>query len=229
MARIEYELRDNVAVLRWDDGKANTVSPDLLVELNAALDRVQTEEAKALVLAGRPGRFCAGFDLGTLSGGDKAASAALVRAGAELALRLYGFPTPTIIACTGHALGMGAVLLLSADLRFGASAEYKIALNESAIGMFLPTFGIELARDRLSKRHLTRSAIHAEIHSAASAVDAGFLDRVAPSDSLLEDAVAEGARLAAYSGPHMARTRLSFRQPTIDVIRASLDYEFPVQ
>lgn len=227
MSRIEYEAHNDVAVLHWNDGKANTVSPDLVDELNAALDRVTKEKAKAVVIEGRPGRFCAGFDLGTLrNGGSDAGS--LVRTGAELALRLYGFPVPTLLACTGHALGMGAVFLLSADVRFGAAGDYKIALNESAIGMALPTFGIELARDRLSKRHLTRSAILAEIYSASAAFDAGFLDRVCTDDSLLDETVAEAERIATYSGSHMARTRRGFRQPTIDIIRTSLDHEFPL-
>lgn len=227
MSRIDYEARDDVAVLHWDDGKANTVSADSVGELNDALDRVTGENAKAVVLAGRAGRFCAGFDLGELRG-SREESSSLVRSGAELALRLFGFPVPTLIACTGHALGMGAVLLLATDVRYGASGDHKIALNESNIGMHLPTFAVELARERLSKRHVTRSAILGEIYAPSGAVDAGFLDRVCSPETLLDETVAEAARIASYSGPHISRSRLGFRQPTIDAIRTSLDHEFPV-
>jgi len=56
----------------------------------------------------------------------------LVTAGAELALRLYGFPRPVVAACTGHAIAMGALLLLCADARLGTEGDFKIGLNEVA-------------------------------------------------------------------------------------------------
>jgi enoyl-CoA hydratase len=94
-----YELRGSIAVVTLDDGKANALSPDVIAQIHASLDRAE-KEAKALLLVGRPGRFSAGFDLSVMrQGGDVVAS--LVRAGAELALRLYEFPMPVVMACTG--------------------------------------------------------------------------------------------------------------------------------
>ena len=53
---IQYRLDGAVAVITMDDGKANALSPASITALDAALDRAE-EEAKAVVLAGRPGRF----------------------------------------------------------------------------------------------------------------------------------------------------------------------------
>ena len=123
--RLRYEGREGTAFLHWDDGKSNSVSSETLGELNAALDRAEQEAATAIAIVGRPGVFCAGFDLKELgAGGDT--MRALVRTGAELLVRLYRFPLPVVMGCSGHALGMGALVLLSADVRFGSAGEHKI-------------------------------------------------------------------------------------------------------
>jgi len=225
MARIDYEAHDDVAQLRWDDGKANALSMETLAELNDAIDRAEKEAAKALLLIGRQGVFCAGFDLAALGvGGD--GTRTLVRGGAELLIRLYGLSIPVAIACTGHSLGLGALLLLAADLRFGAPGPHKIGLNEVAISLPLPTFGVELATARLSRRHLTRSTQLAEIYDPEGAVDAGFLDRVCAEGVLHDQIAAETTRLAGLGGKAFAITKQRLREATIERIRASLEDEF---
>ncbi len=217
---VRIEIRDGLAVIRLDDGKANAFSMPLLEALGAALDRAE-RDARAVVLIGRPGRFSGGFDLGVMSqGGD--AMASLVTAGGRLALRLYEFPMPVVIACTGHALAMGAVLLLAGDLRIGAEGAYKIGLNEVAIGLALPTFAAELARERISLRHLQRATALASVYDPAGAVDAGFLDRTVPPAELETEAVAAARELAAlHVGAHRL-TKHTLRARAIETIRASL-------
>ena len=217
---VSYELEESLAIVRIDDGKANALSPGLVGAVDEALDRAE-KEARCLVIAGRPGRFSAGFDLGVMQqGGD--AVRVMVGAGAELAVRLYGFPIPVVMACTGHALAMGAVLLLTADTRLGAEGEVKLGLNEVAIGMTLPVFAVELARDRLSPRYATRAVLEAEMYTPATAVEAGFLDRVVASEALLDEARAEGQRLSQLDPRAHYKTKLALRGGTIGRVRESL-------
>jgi enoyl-CoA hydratase len=217
---VSYELEESVAVVRMDDGKANALAPDLVAAVDEALDRAE-KEARCVVIAGRPGRFSAGFDLSVMGeGGD--AVRRMVTAGAELAFRLYGFPTPVVMACTGHALAMGAVLLLAGDTRLGAEGEFKIGLNEVAIGMTLPVFAVELARDRLSRGHLTRAVLEAEIYSPVTAVEAGFLDRVVAPDALFDEARAEARRLAELDLRAHHSTKLNLRGRAIQHMRDSV-------
>ncbi len=102
-----------------DDGKVNALSMAMFGEVNAALDRAGQAGA-TVVLAGREGIFSARFDLTVLRAGGPQA-AALVQAGFELSARLLAFPAPVVVACTGHAVAMGAFLLLSGDFRIGAA------------------------------------------------------------------------------------------------------------
>src|SRR5512146_236246 len=138
MELVRYRLEGDkqIAVVEMDDGKANALSAEMIDALLAALTRAEGE-AKAMVLAGRPERFCAGFDLRVMMSGPEQATALLKR-GSELLLRLYDAKIPLVIACTGHALAGGALVVLTGDLRIGAQGPFKIGLNEVSIGMPVP-------------------------------------------------------------------------------------------
>ncbi len=218
---VQYELSGDVAVLRIDDGKVNALGPTVIAALNTGLDRAE-KESKAVLVAGRPGRFSAGFDLAVIRSGGPGAAAELVTAGARLAVRIARHPAPVVIACTGHALAMGAVLLVAADLRIGATGDFKIGFNEVAIGMVTPVFLMELARDRLSKRHFLRATTHAEIYTPEAAVDAGFLDRVTASEDVIGAAREEAQRLSELPGPIFCATRARARSSILEHIEATL-------
>jgi enoyl-CoA hydratase len=218
---VRFSLEGSVARLHFDDGKANVVSPASLPALNAALDRAE-KEAGAVVLLGRDGRFSGGFDLKTMQAGADPARR-LVAGGALLAARLAASPLPIVVGCGGHALAMGALLLLGADVRIGAEGDFKIGLNEVAIGLTLPDFAVELANERLSKRHLLRATTTAELYGPAEACDAGYLDRVVAPGQLESEAMAEAARLAELPRHAFAGTKQVMRGAMVGRIRAGLE------
>lgn len=209
-AALSYELDGAVALIRLDDGKANALSPERVAVLGDLVTRAE-KEAAALVIAGRDRMFCAGFDLATMREGGEA-TRALVTAGAELLARLYVSPIPTVAACTGHGLAAGALMLLACDVRVGARGDFKLGLNEVAIGMPLPIFAVTFARERLSKRHLTRATILAEIYDPEGAVDAGYLDQLTDPASVVDQAMAEARRLAEMPTEAIGATKRTARE-----------------
>jgi enoyl-CoA hydratase len=211
-------IEDGVAVVRFDDGKANVLSHAAIDAFEAALDRAEVE-ARAVCIVGREGKLSAGFDLSVMTGGPDGARE-LVSRGAELLMRLYMHPQPVVVAVTGHALAAGALLALACDVRIGADVPAKIGLNETSIGMPLPLFATELARDRLSPTAFVRATLGAEIYDPEGAVQAGYLDRVVPLDEVVEAAIAEANRLSAYRAGAYARSKEVLRRPTVDRIRA---------
>src|SRR5438270_8669174 len=213
-------VEDGVAVVRLDDGKANALSMAVIHGLHEALDEA-TADASAVCIAGNGKALCAGFDLTVMRGGIDG-MVGLVRSGGELLMRLYGHPQPTVAAVTGHALAAGALLTLACDTRISGDGPAKIGLNEVAIGMTLPVFAVELARDRLSKRYFTRAAIEAEIFSPEGALAAGYLDRVVAADECERVAVDEARRLGQLDGRAYAGTKLALRQATIDRVMPTL-------
>ena len=219
LAPVTWTIDDGVAVIRYDDGKANVVSHQAIELLTQALDDAEAR-AQAVCLVGRDGKLSAGFDLGVMTSGPEA-SAALVHAGGQLLLRLYGHPQPTVVAVTGHALAMGALLVLACDTRIGSEGPYKIGLNEVAIGLRLPIFAVELARDRLSKRAFTRATMQAEVLDPRGAVDAGFLDRVVDPAECVDEALAEARRLSQLRSGAYGTTKRLARRATLERIGAS--------
>lgn len=216
---IDYKLENNVAVVRMDDGKANALSYEMIDALMDALRRAEGE-ASAMVLAGRPERFCAGFDLRVMMSGMENAVAMLTRGG-QMLLALYDAQVPLVIACTGHALAGGALVVLTGDLRIGAAGMYKLGLNEVAIGLPVPVLAMELARDRLTPRELPRATLMANIYGPDQAVAAGWLDEVVPAEQVIARATEEATRLGKLSKTAFRQTKLRLRGRTIELIRTT--------
>jgi enoyl-CoA hydratase/carnithine racemase len=215
---VQLERQGDVAVIRLDDGKANALGFDAVTALSDALG--EASDARAVCLIGRPGRFSAGFDLNEMRS-ERAVE--LMTRGAELALRLVEHPAPVVLGVTGHALAMGAVLLLTADWRVGAAGDFKLGLNEVRIGLFVPPFAADLARERLTPRHLTEAAQLAEVYDPEGARAAGFLDEVVPEDEVDARAVARATTWAADLDPKaFARTREIVRGDLLVRLRSSI-------
>lgn len=186
MTTINVELEQQILTITLQNGKVNAISHDVIKEFNAALDQAEAEKA-TVIITGQPGIFSGGFDLKTMKEGPDSAIK-LVTAGSTLSRRLLAFPFPVIAACSGHAIAKGAFLLLSADYRIGCKGDFKVGLNEVAIGMTMHNAGIAIARGRIPINYLNRSVINAEIFSPESSVSAGFLDMLVEPEKLLETA-----------------------------------------
>lgn len=220
---VTTERLDSVMVVHLDDGKANALSATMIAAISTALDEAEADDTiGAVVLHGRPGRFCAGFDLSVMRGGDFAAVATLVSDGGELVRRLYGSSVPIVAASTGHALAAGALILLGCDVRVGADIDCKIGLNEVAIGMVLPAWAITIAQERLSRRHIQLAVATAQVTDGAGAVQAGFLDVVVQEAEVLPAAIEKATELAALNGRAYAGTVLALRGPVLDRMAAQV-------
>jgi enoyl-CoA hydratase len=219
--KVSYTLDGKVAVLHIDDGKANAVSAALMEELDAALDRAE-KDARAVLMTGRSGRFSAGFDLTVMmSSADSARD--LVKTGAQFLMNLYLHPQPVVVACTGHALAAGALMLLAADVRIAAEGAFKIGLNEVAIGMRLPVFAIELARERLSRRHFAAATTLGRVYTPAEAIDVGFIDRVVAAERCVEESLATARKLAELPSGSLAETKRLSRVSLVEFVIDTLD------
>jgi enoyl-CoA hydratase len=221
---VDYTLAGDVATITMDDGKVNVLSPRMLSELNSALDCAEADGAVVL-LTGRDGVFSAGFDLAVLRAGGQEALA-MFRGGFELAARLLTFPAPVLAACTGHAIAMGAFLLLSVDHRIGVDGPFRIMANEVAIGVTVPLAGIEICRARLSAPHFSQAVTLAEVYSPAEAAEAGFLDRVVDSSELAAAITAAAGRCGQLDRRAHVATKLLARRTLTAAVTAAIEADF---
>lgn len=227
--RVTYRCEAGVAHITMDDGKVNVMSAAMLGDLNAALDRAELDKAIVVLRSARQGIFSAGFDLKIFAANDPVRSLEMVKAGAELALRLMSYPYPTVGVMEGHAFPMGAFLLLACDVRIGALGNFRMGLNEVAIGITPPGFAIELARSRLHPAWLSRTVTLGEMYEPEAAVVAGFLDRVVPANAI-EGVL--GEILAALKGLNAAMhgaAKLRLRRQTMAAMREAIDRELTLE
>ena len=196
---VTVDVVGTVATIVFDDGKVNAISRRAARLLTAAHERVASDESiTAVVLAGREGQFCAGFDLDTLmiGGPDREE---LFRSGWDALMRFYTLPIPLVVACTGNAVAAGAVLLLAGDLRLGAAGDFAIGFNEAAIGLPLPGMLLKLAQECLTEGSYDEATFGARLYPPEAACAAGFLHRVVPGSDVLALARAEADRLGHES------------------------------
>jgi len=221
---VTYALTDGVAVITMDDGKANALSLDMQNAINSALDQAQSDNA-TVVLTGRSGILSAGFDLKTLArGGDDAT--AMLNGGLELSLRLLNFPTPIVIACSGHAIAMGVFLLLSGDYRIGIAGNYKYTANEVAIGMTMPSSAIEIMRQRLTPSAMSRAVLLAEVFTPNNAIETGFLDLVVDEADLMSTAMTFAASTSGLNAAAHLASKKRMRANAIKDITAGLALDY---
>ena len=200
---LKYELKEDVAYLTINDGKANALSFEMIEALTAAFDKA-ADEAQIIVLRGEGRALSAGFDLSVMGQGVEAAQK-LVLAGAHLMLKIYEHPQPVIMASPGHALAAGGILLFCGDHRIGTQGAFRIGLNETAIGMVLPEFAIELARVCLETRYHTAAIVGATLYDPTKAIDVGYLDVACASEEVdaaidMQIAHYKTLNLKAYAG-----------------------------
>ena len=115
-------------VIDKSGASANTLSQDVLEELDDALGKIESETAKGLVLrSAKPSGFIAGADVNELREAKNAADieARLTRAHA-VTDRLDKLKLPTIAVIHGYCLGGGLEIALACD--------YRIAIEDASLG-----------------------------------------------------------------------------------------------
>jgi enoyl-CoA hydratase len=222
---LTYEHRGGLARIALDDGKVNALGIAMLGEIHAALDQAERDRSPVLI-AGRDGCLSAGFDLVVFRERPERVME-MLHLGARLCERILSFPTPVLVACTGHAMAAGSFLLLAADARIGVEGPFKIGLNEVRIGLTVPLFVVELARHRLAPAHFDRALVTGEMYRPDEALDAGFLDRVVAAGDLEEACESRALDLASLNLEAHAATKLRVRGSALEALRAAVVAELP--
>ena len=139
----------------------------------------------------------------------------MITKGMQLLIRLYGFPLPLVVACTGHGIAMGAFIIMACDTRIGARGPFKVTLPETALGMEVPPTMLELTASRLSPHFITRAAVQSEVFDPDQALAAGFLDEVVEASELDARAFAVAEKLAQLPQKQYAANKIATRKKAL--------------
>tara|TARA_B100000029_G_C17380509_1_gene889514 strand:+ start:246 stop:917 length:672 start_codon:yes stop_codon:yes gene_type:complete len=215
------ESNGDVSIITLDDGKVNVFSPDMIEQLNIILDKVP-EDKGSILIQGKEGMFSAGFDLKVMQGGDTEAMTKMAAGGFKLLARVFSFPRPVVVACSGHAIALGAFLLCCGDYRVGVKGEYIVQANEVRNNMSIPTPILEISKSRISKAHWYRAILNAEAYNIEDSIEAGYLDEVVEATNLSNRAMEVANDLATLDHPHYKMTKELDQKATLDKILSSI-------
>jgi enoyl-CoA hydratase len=220
MNSVHYNLDGRVATIRIDDGKRNALSPEVLQQIYAALDRAESDRA-IIILSGRESVFSAGFDLNVMKRGGRNAIG-MLRSGYALTARVMAYPYPVVAACNGHSFAMGVFLMLSADYVIGSRGDFRISANEVAIGLTMPRVAAAVLKNRLDPAAYQRAVTLSEEFNPESALDTGFFDTLVEPGDLMARAEALAEKLETLDARAHAASKRRIRASLIRRIRLSL-------
>ena len=219
---VKLNIDGDVSIITLDDGKANVFSPLMTEAIESLLDQVPQDKG-ALLITGRSGIFSGGFDLKIMSSGDMEEIKRMVKVGFSLLTRIYSFPRPVVCACTGHAIALGAFLLLCGDYRLGAEGDFMIGANEVRNNMSVPEPILELSRTRINKTHWFRAILNAEMYAPNKAISAGYLDETIDPEKLMDLALKKASDLATLDHPVYQITKELDQAKALNLIKSSIN------
>ena len=226
-----------IAVLTLDrPERLNALSPDLLLELHATLDRLAADPSvRVLVLTGAGRGFCAGLDLTAydMGGADRRDDwdspqrrLALQKHIAALVPKLRALPQVVVAAVNGPAAGGGLALALASDVRIAAaSARFNVAFVR--IGLSGCDIGVSWLLPRLvGASRAFEMLLTGRLVDAAEADRTGLVSRVVPDGEVLEAAL-ETARAVLANSPMGVRMtkEVMWSQLEIGSLQAGIDLE----
>jgi enoyl-CoA hydratase len=194
-----------LAVITIDRPAArNAIAPETMDQLEDALNRAAG--ALALVIRGGGDRaFVSGGDLKELAKlrtlDDASAMAVRMR---SICDQIAAFPAPVIAALNGHALGGGAEVAVSADIRIAAD-DIKIGFNQVSLAIMPAWGGAERLAALVGKGKALMLAGTGTILDAAAAERVGLVDQVLPRASFEQGWRSTAAALANRSAAEIKR------------------------
>jgi enoyl-CoA hydratase len=218
---IDIKTDGGIAVMTLMHGKDNALDIEFCEALAARFMELRKSDAKAVVLTGQGKIFSAGVDLIRLSEGGADYIRKFLPALHKLYDTVFYHPKPVVAAINGHAIAGGCVLACCADRRIMARDSGRIGVTELLVGVPFPALAFEIVRFAVPPRYLPEFTLSGATYTTDAALQRGWIDEVAESADLLEDAVAVAQEFALLSAPAFAQTKTQIRQAVTERLERS--------
>lgn len=194
--------------------KRNAISPEMIEEMLAALDEIESGPARVAILTGAGKSFCSGVDLDALkalaAGEERHRNLADSRRIARLFRRIYDFPKPLIAAVNGAAIAGGCGIATLCDFTL-AVPEANFGYTEVRIGFVPALVSVFLIR-QIGEKRARDLLLTGRVIDAQEAHRLGLISEVVPAEKLLERAREIAAQLAAASPASIVATKRLLRE-----------------
>lgn len=193
------------ALITLDNGadpkRPNTFGPAGLQSLSDALDEVERQDLRALLITSKPYSFCAGADLG--AGGIMTSGMSprqVAETGHAVFRRLGELPFPTVALLNGIAVGGGLEIALHCTYRVSSAAGGPYALPEVHLGLIPGWGGAYLLPHLIGPAAAVRVIVENPLSNnrmltVPEALEIGVIDAVLPSATFVADGIAWAERV----------------------------------
>jgi enoyl-CoA hydratase / 3-hydroxyacyl-CoA dehydrogenase len=205
---IKLETRaDGVAIAWLANGQMNSISPQVVEDLEKVWSKVKDAGVRALVIASsNPFLYSAGADIKAFTTMDEASGAKLIEAAHALFSELGRDGIATIAAVNGLAFGGGCELAMACDVRIAARSAI-FGQPEIKLGI-IPGFG---GTQRLPRLVGTNKALEMNLIGdpilADEAFELGLVNRLVEDHELLDTALAWARKLAGQAPLALAQIK----------------------
>jgi enoyl-CoA hydratase len=211
---MEVTSRDDVAIVRMADGKANAMSIEFCETVTAHFRELAV--ARAIVITGSGRIFSAGVDLLRLLDGGEPYIRRFLPALSTMLAAVFAHPRPVVAAINGHAMAGGCVLACAADRRLMARDGGRIGVTELLVGVPFPPAAMEIMRCALAPQYFEDAVFSGATYPPPQGVERGLVHEITEPDALLERAIAAATTLAALSPLAFAQTKRQTRAPALE-------------
>lgn len=211
------------------EGKLNAANDDLLLTLTRELERADADPSVRVVVITGAGRgFCAGQDLGDVSGRGMTFTEHLNHTYNPLVRTIRGLSKPVISAVNGVAAGAGASLALAGDIRLWAQGASLIEVFSNIA--LVPDSGSTWFLPRLVGYHRAFELMAlAEKVRAEDALRLGLCEQVFPDETFRDDVQVYAERLATRPAHALKLTKQALNAALTSTLDQALDLEAELQ
>lgn len=229
MTDINIERTDGVTLLRFNRPQClNAFSRPMYGELEESIANFGDDDSqRALVFTGTGRAFCAGQDLNdvdTLDRSDVGGLSEKVGQLQRITRRMQGINKPIVAAINGPAVGFGAELTLSCDIRLAAPGAYFM-FPELQRGLFFTNGSLLLLPRLIGHSRATHLLLTGERWSAQDAREAGLVTRIVPEEELREIALTLARQLSRLDPESVRLTLAGLRLGQNDALESAMSFE----
>ncbi len=224
------ELKDSVYTITMNRPKANALSLEMVISLQAAFRQAgQVEQARVVLLRGEGGLFSAGQDVfEILQAEGQSYRKHMLETYNPLVVQIRRLEKPVLAEIQGTVAGAALGLALACDLRI-ASEDARFLVGflgiglalDSAVSLFLPALA---GLGRACEAAFTNDAI-----SAQQALSWGLVNRLVSAQDLQAKAVDWAAALSRGPVHAMGLAKRDFNKAVYPHLEQVLDYEAHIQ
>ena len=188
MKYIKINNNNNIAILKISNGMFNTLSSDVLKELDSALDKLALDsDIKSIIITGDGDKaFIAGADIKEMQSMSKEEAYQHSKLGQTIFSKIENFNKPVAAVINGYALGGGCELSLACHMRY-VSDKALIGQPEVKLGLIAGFGGTQRLGKIVSKGKAMEILLSGKMYSSEESLSMGLVDGVFNDKSLLDD------------------------------------------